>query len=326
MTDTITRVPGIQVGHWTNEAAATGCTVVLTPQGATAGVAVYGAAPGSRELTLLAPGRLVEKAHAVLITGGSAFGLAAADGVMQWLEERGFGMAVGNARVPIVPAAVLLDLGIGDPGTRPGAAEGYAACEAASTDPVPMGNVGAGTGATVGKILGAANAMKGGLGSAFSTLDDGTAVGALVAVNALGDVVDPSSGRIVAGARDPGTDRFVGTLNVLRQGRAGNPLLGANTTLGIVATDGAFSKGELAVIAGMAHNGLARSIFPVHTLYDGDTMFALSTGTRPSDPTAVGALAATLITQAVLRAVRAAETLFGIPSSASRGPSDTNRR
>lgn len=323
MTETITRVPGIRVGHVTNREAATGCTVVLTPEGATAGVTVYGAAPGSRELTLLAPGRLVDQVHAILLTGGSAFGLAAADGVMRWLEERGCGLQVGEARVPIVPAAVLLDLGVGDAGTRPDGADGYAACEAASTDPVRMGNVGAGTGATVGKILGLAHAMKGGLGSAFALLDDGTAVGALVAVNALGDVVDPATGQIVAGARDPETGRFAGALNILRQGRARNPLLGANTTLGIVATDGKFSKAELAVISGMAHNGLARSIYPVHTLFDGDTIFALSTGSRRSDPTAVGAIAAAVTAEAVLRAIRAAESLHGIPSTGSLRPDGT---
>ncbi|MEM1268842.1 MAG: P1 family peptidase [Bacteroidota bacterium] len=293
---------GLSVGHYTDREALTGCTVVLTPQGAVAGVSVRGAAPGSRELALLEPGRLIERVHAVLITGGSAFGLAAADGVMRWLEEREVGFDAGPVRVPIVPAAVLFDLGVGDPTVRPGAEAGYAACEAARAEGFETGRVGAGTGATVGKILGPAGAMPGGLGTASVRVAGTYSMSALVAVNAMGDVIDGET--IIAGAQIDGT--FVDTARVLMDG-FGTPQAGQNTTIGVVATDAPLTKSQCRHLADMAHDGLARSIRPVHTLYDGDTLFALSTapaGTPPVPPDLLTALG-TAAAEVVARAVRA---------------------
>ncbi len=315
--DTITAVPNLLVGHYTDVERATGCTVVLTPQGARAGVDVRGFAPGTRETDALRPEKLVQEVHGVLITGGSAFGLAAADGVMRWLAEHDYGFDTGFGRVPIVPAAVLFDLMIGDPRAYPDADAGYQACEAASDAPVPMGNVGAGTGATVGKILGPRYAMKGGLGSARVKIGGGVTVGALVAVNALGDVVDPRTGEILAGARKPLVGGFVNTAQLL-QGQLGQTILnvvGGNTTLAVVATDAYLTKTQLTALASMAHDGLARAIRPVHTMLDGDTIFALSTGDRKADPTAVGAAAVEALAEAVVRAVRAATPLHGFPAA-----------
>lgn len=309
---TITAVPGIQVGHWTDPEAATGCTVVLCPQGATAGVAVRGGAPGTRETDLLRPETLVQEVHAVLLTGGSAFGLAAADGVMRWLEEHDSGFDVGVTKVPIVPAAVIFDLTIGRHDVRPDADAGYAACEAASSDPVREGNVGAGTGATVGKIAGPQLATKGGLGSAFLTLGEELQVGALVVVNALGDVVDPYSGDILAGARRP-EGGWWGEKASFPTGENAAPRFG-NTTLAVVATNAALTQAECTLVANMAHDGIARAVRPAHTLMDGDTVFALSTGDVKTDVSAVGAVAAEAVAHAIVRAVLAAETLHGIPA------------
>ncbi|NPA91724.1 MAG: P1 family peptidase [Chloroflexi bacterium] len=317
MNDTITAVPNLLVGHYTNVEGATGCTVVLTPEGARAGVDVRGFAPGTRETDLLRPERMVQEVHAVLITGGSAFGLAAADGVMRWLAEHDYGFDTGFGRVPIVPAAVLFDLMIGDPKARPDAQAGYLACDAASRDPVPMGNVGAGTGATVGKLLGPRYMMKGGLGSASVKIGRGITVGALVAVNALGDVVDPDTGKILAGARKPVVGGFLNTAQALR-GNLGQTILnrmGQNTTLAVVATDARLTKAEVNALATMAHDGLARAIRPVHTLLDGDTVFALSTGDRKGNVTAIGAAAADVLAEAVVRAIRAATSLHGVPAA-----------
>jgi len=314
---TLTDVPGLLVGHYTDEQGATGCTVILTPQGAPCGVDVRGAAPGSRELAPLAPGRLVRAVHAVLLTGGSAFGLAAADGVVRWLEERGHGFDVGVAKVPIVPAAVLFDLNVGDAGARPGPREGYLACERASRDPVEEGNVGAGTGATVGKLLGLRYAMKGGLGSASVRIGRGVTVGALAAVNALGDVVDPRTGHIVAGTRRPAVGGFLDTAQAMR-GELGQTILGLmNTTLVVVAVDAALDKAELTLLAGMAHDGMARAVRPAHTMLDGDTVFALSTGDRQANLSALGAAAADVVAEAIVRAVRAARPLHGVPATQS---------
>ncbi len=316
MNGTLTDVPNLLVGHDTDLEGATGCTVVLTPQGAPCGVDVRGAAPGSRELALLKPGRLVQAVHAVLLTGGSAFGLAAADGVMRWLEERGHGFDTGVAKVPIVPAAVLFDLAIGNPQARPGPEAGYRACENASRDPVPEGNVGAGTGATVGKLLGPRYAMKGGLGSASVRIGRGVTVGALAAVNALGDVVEPQTGRILAGTRRPVVGNFLDTAKAMR-GDLGQTILGMmNTTLVVVATDARLNKAELTILAGMAHDGLARAVRPAHTMLDGDTVFALSTGDRKANLSAVGAAAADVVAEAIVRAVRTAERLHGVPAAA----------
>ena len=316
---TITGVPGVRVGHWTHESGSTGCTAILTAGTAVAGVAVRGGGPGTRETDLLRPEASVEAVHAIMLSGGSAYGLAAADGAMRFLEERGIGFPVGEAVVPIVPAAILFDLGVGDPAIRPGAAEGYLASEAASGDPVPMGSVGAGAGATVGKMFGPGRAMRGGLGSAAVALGDGTVVGALAAVNALGDVCDPDTGRIVAGARAADGDGFADTMATLRSGDAGRePSARGNTTLGVVAANVDWTKAQATQAAQMAHDGLALAIRPAHMPFDGDTVFALGTGGRRADARRlgiVGALAADTLARAVVAAARAASSGFGIPSA-----------
>ena len=309
--DSLTDVRGLRVGHFTDARRPTGCTVVLTPEGAVAGVDVRGAAPGTRETELLDPLNVIDKVHAVLLAGGSAFGLDAASGVMRWLEERGHGVQVGPARVPIVPAAILFDLWIGDAPIRPDAAAGHAACDAASDAPVAQGNVGAGAGCTLGKLFGIARAMRGGLGSASVTVG-GITVGALVAVNALGDVLDPRTGRVIAGARTADGSALLGTMQALMRGELPAPLqLGAATTLGVVATDAVLTKVQANQVARMAHDGFARAINPAHTLTDGDTLFALATGAsgRTANVTLIGALAAEVMATAIVRAVRAATAL-----------------
>lgn len=318
---TLTALPGLKVGHWTDLEGGTGCTVVLAPQGVRASVAVQGLAPGSRELALLDPERTVQEVHAILLTGGSAFGLAAAQGVVQWLEERGYGYDTGIARVPIVPAAVIYDLSFGNPQARPGPEAGYAACQAASSEPVAMGTVGAGTGATVGKILGPQHAVKGGLGSAWAPLPGGAQVAALAVVNALGDVYDPSTGTLVAGARDPKTGRMVGARRLLQNPQGLPPMNwrdqeARNTTLVVVATDVALSKAELRALAHQAHDGLARTLDPAHTAFDGDIVFTLSVGERPRPgPVILEAVTAWVVAEAVLQAVRRATGLHGIPGA-----------
>ena len=309
----ITDVAGLRVGHFTDTRRPTGCTVVLTADGAVAGVDVRGAAPGTRETELLSPLNAVEQVHALVLAGGSAFGLDAASGVMRWLDERGFGLQVGPARVPIVPAAILFDLWVGDASIRPDAAAGYAACEAASTEPVAEGNVGAGSGATVGKLFGLQRAMRGGIGCASVTVG-GITVGALVAVNAIGDVIDPSTGQTVAGARTADGSALLGTMRALLRGDLPVPLqAGSATTLGVVATDAVLTKAQANKMAQMAHDGLARAINPVHTMTDGDTVFALATGAsrKTAHLTLLGALGAEVMATAVLRAVRAATALSG---------------
>ena len=309
----ITDVAGLRVGHFTDTRRPTGCTVVLTADGAVAGVDVRGAAPGTRETELLSPLNAVEQVHAIVLAGGSAFGLDAASGVMRWLDERGFGLQVGPARVPIVPAAILFDLWVGDASIRPDAASGYAACEAASTEPVVEGNVGAGSGATVGKLFGIQRAMRGGIGSASVTVG-GITVGALVAVNAIGDVIDPGTGQTVAGARTADGSALLGTMRALLRGDLPVSLqAGSATTLGVVATDAVLTKAQANKMAQMAHDGLARAINPVHTMSDGDTVFALATGAsrKTAHLTLLGALGAEVMATAVLRAVRAATALSG---------------
>ncbi len=318
MYNSLTDIPGIQVGHWTNLEAGTGCTVVLCPAGAVAGVDVRGGAPGTRELALLDPVCTVEKVHAVLLAGGSAFGLAAADGVMRWLEERGHGFDTGVARVPIVPAAILFDLNLGRSDVRPDAEAGYAACMAAGGGPVAEGTVGAGTGATVGKMLGFKQATKGGLGTASKQIGKGVVVAALVAVNAVGDVIDPATGQILAGARRPLIGGFADSMK-FAESSLGQILRaqssGENTTLAVVATNVALTKSGATKVAQMAHDGLARTIRPIHTPLDGDTIFALSLGDRQGDPGLVGAVAAEVLATAVVRAIRAATGLHGIPAA-----------
>ena len=300
--ETITAVRGIQVGHATNRRARTGCTVVLCMAGAAAGVDVRGFAPGTRETDAVGPGRRVGQAHAILLTGGSAFGLDAASGVMRFLEERDIGFATAHALVPIVPAAVIYDLGVGDPGVRPDKAMGYRACKAATAEPASTGRLGAGTGATVGKAPGL-RAAEGGIGSACAKLPDGATVGALVVVNSVGNVSDPATGAMVAGARDESSGRWVDVAPSLQRGRAPR-IPGTNTTIGVIATDAVLSSVEANIVASMAHDGIARAIRPSHTLYDGDTLFALSTGKRRADVNAVGIVAAEMVTQAILNAVR----------------------
>lgn len=311
-TDSLTDVAGIEVGHFTDARRPTGCTVVLAREGAVGGVDVRGAAPGTRETDLLEPGNTVGVVHAVLLAGGSAYGLDAAGGVMRWLEAQGIGLPVGPVRVPIVPAAVLFDLHLGDPSIRPDAAAGEAACAAASRAPVAQGNVGAGAGATVGKTFGMACAMRGGLGSAALRLG-GVTVGALVACNALGDVRDPDTGALIAGARC--CDGLRDTRRVLLAGvRPDSQLAGAQTTLALVATDATLDKARARRLAQVGHDGLARSIDPVHTPSDGDTVFALATGQALPSPGApdlhlLCVMAAEAVARATVRAVRAARGL-----------------
>jgi L-aminopeptidase/D-esterase-like protein len=303
MNTTITAVPGLRVGHAQNDEAMTGCTVILCEAGAVGGVDQRGGAPGTRETDLLRPVHRVEQVHGVLLTGGSAFGLEAAGGVMRYLEERGIGFDVGVARVPIVPAAVIFDLAIGRADIRPDDAMAYQACIMASTTPVVEGNVGAGTGATVGKILGMQNAMKAGVGSACVEIGAGLFVGAIAVVNALGDVIDPRSGEIIAGARSE--DGFADTLQVMRQFQAMSSASASNTVIGVVATNAKLSKEETNKVAQMAQDGLARAIRPAHTMYDGDTIFALSTGDVQADVNLIGAFAADVFAEAIVRGVKA---------------------
>lgn len=320
MNGTLTDVPGLHVGHWTDLDAATGCTVVLPPAaGAVAGVDVRGFAPGTRETALLDPVCMVDRVHAILLSGGSAFGLAAADGVMRWLEERGRGFDAGVARVPIVPAAILFDLGIGDGSVRPDTAAGYAACDSAGNTPVAQGSVGAGTGATIGKLTGLKLAMKGGLGSASRHLGAGIVVAALAVVNAVGDVIDPVRGEIVAGARRP-DGSFANSMNIITERLEASfaDITASNTTLAVVATNAGLTKAGATQAARMAHDGLARTIRPIHTSFDGDTVFALSTGEIPALPSLIGAVAADVLAEAVLAAVRTATGLHGVPGIAER--------
>jgi len=325
LNNSITDVPGIRVGHAHDLEALTGCTVVLCGAGAVGGVDQRGGAPGTRETDLLHPVHLVERVHAVMLAGGSAFGLDAATGAMRYLEERNIGFDTHLVRVPIVPAAILYDLALGNAQVRPDAAMGYQACLNASEAPPGEGNVGAGTGATIGKILGMRQAMKAGVGTASIEIGAGVVVGALVAVNTFGDVVDPATGQILAGARsiDVGPLRigtpgyFADTLQVMKT-MVGRTTVGLatreNTVLGVVATNARLNKEEVNKVAQMAHDGLARTIRPAHTMLDGDTIFALATGKRRAEPNIVGAFAAEALAQAIVRAVRTAQPAGGIPS------------
>jgi len=315
MHNAVTDVPGIKVGHYTDKEAATGCTVILCEDGAVAGIDVRGAAPGTRETDSLHPMSLVGRAHAILLSGGSAFGLDAAGGVMRYLEEKGYGFDTGVAKVPIVPAAILFDLRLGSAKVRPGPDEGYKACLAASTGPVAEGCVGAGTGATVGKILGPERMTKSGLGTASQRLGNAT-VGAIVAVNAFGDVVDPDTGKIIAGPRDIEKGGFLNTIEIMKKSKESLSSLLTNTTIGVVATDASLDKEQVNKMAQLAHDGLARTIRPAHTMVDGDAMFALATGKEgPGDVTILGAIAAEVVAAAIVRAVTQAEGLAGIPAA-----------
>ena len=319
----ITDVPGIKVGHATHKEALTGCTVVLCEGGAVGGVDQRGGAPGTRETDSMQPMHLVQAAHAVVLAGGSAFGLEAATGVVRYLEEQGIGYDTQVAKVPIVPAAILFDLAIGDPSVRPDAVMGYAACQAADDSPVAEGNVGAGTGATVGKIMGITQAMKAGLGTASVDLGEGLVVGAIVAVNTFGDVIDPQTGQIIAGARSLGGTGFADTLAVMKSLVGKTSLEFAeprDTIIGVVATNARLNKEAANKVAQMAHDGLARAVRPAHTMFDGDTLFALATGGSNNEPSlqadvnTVGAYAAEVVAEAIVRAVKTAEGIAGLPA------------
>jgi L-aminopeptidase/D-esterase-like protein len=321
--NSITDVPGIEVGHAQDDDALTGCTVVICRQGAVAGVDVRGGAPGTRETDLLHPLNVVEQVNAIMLAGGSAFGLDAASGAMRYLSEQGLGFNAGPALVPIVPAAIIFDLGVGRSDVRPDSEMGYRACLAASSSPSPEGNIGAGAGASVGKILGPSHAMKSGIGAASIGLPGDLVVGALAVVNCLGDVLDPATGQIVAGARPieepssgapPGS--FPGTQELLKS-FLGGTLPGfstrENTVLGVVAVNARLTKAQATKLAQMAQDGLARSIRPAHTMWDGDTVFALGTGEMQADISTLGAFAADALSLAILRAVRMSSAAGGLP-------------
>ena len=313
MPDNLCVVPGVLVGHATDREGATGCTAVVFEgrEGAVVGVDVRGSSPGTRETDRLGPVGAVRPTHALLLTGGSAFGLAAADGVVSFLEEKGVGLDVGVARIPLVSAAVLFDVVVGDPGARPDAAMGYEAASAAVSGDFEQGSVGAGTGATVGKVLGMDRAMKGGIGSASVSLEGGLVVGALAVVNAFGDVRD-ERGVVLAGPRLE--DGKLGDTVALLPEAAARMRWGENTTLGIVATNARLTKPQANKVAQMAHDGLARAIEPVHTTVDGDIVFAASVGALDAIVDVVGAWGARAMQEAILRAVRSAEGVAGVPS------------
>jgi L-aminopeptidase/D-esterase-like protein len=305
--NSICDVPGIRVGHAHNEIARTGCTVILPERPAVAGVDVRGSAPGTREIELLQPVRLVPAIHGIVLAGGSAFGLDAAGGVLKYLEERGLGFEIGFVKVPLVPAAVIFDLLVGDHLIRPNAEMAYQACQAATTTEARQGLVGAGCGATIGKIRGMGFCLSGGVGTS-SWQKGELVIGVLVVVNALGDVVDPATGKIVAGARgDHG--QWLNTIEHLKHDSAVSPGPWGNTTLAVVATNAAFNKEGITKIAQMAQDGLAQALRPAHTLYDGDLVFALSVGTEKADVVAAGAIAAELVAQAIVNAVKASNQL-----------------
>ncbi|MDI6856753.1 MAG: P1 family peptidase [Dehalococcoidia bacterium] len=313
--DAITDVPGILVGHWTDRRAATGCTVVLCKKGAVAGVDVRGGAPGTREASLLRPEALVQQVHAVFLTGGSAFGLDVGSGIMRYLEERGIGFSYGGSVIPIVCGAVLFDLNIGRHDVRPNAEAGYRACKAAKGGRVAQGSVGAGTGATVAKVRTIARGLKGGIGTASERTGE-VVVGALVAVNAFGEIVDPQTGQIVAGVRGE-QGRFESAVDLMRTAGPFATLPLANTTIGVVATNATLTKTQATTVAQMAHDGISRAIRPAHCPVDGDAIFALATSEAAGAANAgvIGALAAEAVQRAVLNAIREAKGLAGVPSA-----------
>ena len=320
----ITDVHGIEVGHAQDDEALTGCTVILCRKGTVGGVDVRGGAPGTRETDLLNPINLVEKVHAIVLAGGSAFGLDAASGVMRYLEEKKIGFKTGIARVPIVPAAILYDLSTGRADVRPDSAMGYRAAASASSEAPAEGNVGAGTGASVGKMFGATLAMKSGVGTTSMDIGSGLIIGALVAVNAWGDVINPATGEILAGLRSGKVGplrvgrkgQFANTLTMMK-GAVGRGILGlakrTNTVIGVIATNAKLSKAQATKVAQMAQDGVARAIRPAHTMLDGDVIFALSTGAVKADVSTVGAFAAEAMVEAILRAVRMAGSAGGLP-------------
>jgi len=308
----LTDIAGIRVGHVSDYQAITGCTAILCPQGAVGGVDIRGSATGTEETPVLDPGHVTPQVHGILLAGGSAFGLEAASGVRRYLEHQGVGFDTGAAKVPIVPAAILYDLGIGKAGVRPTAAMGEAAAAAATADAVKEGSVGAGTGATVGKILGMRQAMKSGVGS-FTVALGGVMVSSLAVVNAFGDVRDPATGKILAGARKtPDGSEFADTQELMKRGAAGGFAV-RNTTLVVVATNARLTKVEAGKLAQQGGLGMARTIFPVNTMFDGDIVFALSLGDQQADINALGVAAAEAVAEAILRAVKLSKTLGGVP-------------
>jgi L-aminopeptidase/D-esterase-like protein len=312
----LTDIPGIRVGHVSDFAAITGCTAILCEQGAVGGVDIRGSASGTVEIDTLSPGHVTDRVHGILLAGGSAFGLEAAAGVRRYLAGRKVGYAFGGQHIPIVPGAILFDLGIGKTNVHPNVAMGEAAAAAATTDAVTEGCVGAGTGATIGKLFGMARAMKGGLGTYTVTLSGGVLVSAMVAVNALGDVRDPATGKIVAGARkDANSREFVDTAAEMMRGVAIGGTTG-NTTLAVVATNAKLNKVQANKLAQFASLGMARTINPVNTMADGDIAFALSLGALQADINVLGVAAAEAVAQSILRAVRLAKTLGGVPGLA----------
>ncbi len=314
-----TDIDGIKVGHAQNIEAGTGCTVIICEEGAAAGVDVRGGSPGTRETDLLDPQNLVDKIHAVMLSGGSAFGLDAASGAMKYLEERDIGFDVQVTKVPIVCSAVLFDLVVGDYKVRPDFKMGYEACVNATNKECPNGNVGAGTGATVGKFLGIERAMKGGLGSYAIQVGD-LKVGAIVAVNALGDIVDPETGEILAGLLDEEGKTLIGTENAMamKYDEKKN-IFSGNTTIGVVATNGIFTKSQMNKLASMSHNGYARAIRPAHSIFDGDTIFTMATSKVEADINVVGFLAARTMERAVVNAIKSAESVYGVKAYGELG-------
>ena len=315
MYNSITDVPGIKVGHYTDREGMTGCTVVLCEQEAVAGVDVSGSAPGTREIDVLRPGNLVEKVHAILLSGGSAFGLQAAGGVMKYLEERGIGHQTTAGKVPIVPAAIIYDLVVGDPKARPDAVHGYQACLAATDGEVPEGCVGAGTGAAVGKILGIDKATKSGVGTASQKIGDDVIVAALAVENAVGDVIHPKTREIIAGPHRADGDGFWSTSELLKSAQFKEAGFLPNTTIAVVATDAQLDKAQANKLAQMAGAGIARTVDPYLTMFDGDVIFALSLGEKKCDLTLLGLIAAEVMSTAIVRAITESETMAGISAS-----------
>ena len=313
----ITDVPGIKVGHRENEEGITGCTALLMEGGAVCGVDVRGSAPGTRETDALDPINEIDRVHGICLSGGSAYGLDAATGVMRFLEEQGIGVDAGVAKIPIVPSAVLFDLFIGDPQARPTAQMGYEAAQAAQVGSFQNGNIGAGYGATVGKLAGPDFAMKGGLGSASIAGKDGLIAGAIVAVNAVGDVKNPNTRQILAGARNPQTGQWLDCCAYLEQHAQSEALAGTNTTIGVVALNAKLTKAEAKKIAQLTQNALARTIYPVHTMLDGDTIFVLGTGERTFALDYLGHLATKVMEEAILAGIQAADKLAGVESYTS---------
>ena len=314
MKDAITAVPGIRVGHAQDIEAGTGCTVVICEQGAVAAVDIRGGAPGTRETDCLDPVNLVSRAHAVYLGGGSAFGLDAAAGVMKYLEEKKIGFDVGVTRVPIVPGAVIFDLQVGNPFVRPDGKMGYEACLNAGENNTEQGNVGAGTGATVGRAAGESCLMKGGLGTACNRAGD-LVVGAIVVVSCFGDVIEPKTGEIIAGTLTPDRKGFADSLKII----TGHPdkksfSFSGNTTIGVIATNAGLSKAGAKKVAMMSHDGYGRAVNPAHTMFDGDTIFCMSAGNLESDLSAIGAMAAEVMARAIVNAVKNADSLYGIPA------------